>query len=218
MLTVNDVFTDNIQHGIFFYMNILEVPWKSENNTTTLNMMYHLQHSGDKYISPFVCKQLDAYDELSEDACHAIAKALVTMYKTRWDKLWRIQKVEYNPIENYSMTELEQANNTDTTQRTGTEGRNISGQSSAEDSRSAFNKAEMQKTDSTSMTSQDTDNMTRNLTDDTATTIDRNLKRSGNIGVTTSQQMIESEIELWKFNFYNSVFEDIDKILTLKIY
>lgn len=46
----------------------------------------------------------------------------------------------------------------------------------------------------------------------------RTLTRKGNIGVTTSQQMLQSEIELRKTDFYKIVYEDIDNILTLKIY
>lgn len=45
------------------------------------------------------------------------------------------------------------------------------------------------------------------------------LERSGNIGVTTSQQMLESERNLWKWNFFlDVVFPDVDKILTSPIY
>lgn len=46
----------------------------------------------------------------------------------------------------------------------------------------------------------------------------RELTRSGNIGVTTSQQMLESEINLRKWLYYESVFNDIDNVLTLSIY
>lgn len=61
---------------------------------------------------------------------------------------------------------------------------------------------------------------TRNLanTESVEDDVYRTLSRSGNIGVTTSQQMIESEIELWKWNFYKQVFEDIDSILCLDVY
>lgn len=47
----------------------------------------------------------------------------------------------------------------------------------------------------------------------------RTLTRSGNIGVTTTQQMIQQQRELllWDY-FYKIVFPDIDKILTLTIY
>lgn len=41
-------------------------------------------------------------------------------------------------------------------------------------------------------------------------TTEHSFTRSGNIGVTTSQQMIQSEIELWGgFNFYNKLFDMI---------
>lgn len=45
------------------------------------------------------------------------------------------------------------------------------------------------------------------------------LERSGNIGVTTSQQMITSERKLWIWNFFRDVvFPDIDRALTIQIY
>lgn len=51
------------------------------------------------------------------------------------------------------------------------------------------------------------------------TTYDSTLTRSGNIGVTTSQQMIEQEINLWKWNFFRDVvFPDVAKALTISLY
>ena len=46
----------------------------------------------------------------------------------------------------------------------------------------------------------------------------RTLKRSGNIGVTTSQQMLQSEIELRKFNLFERMMEDVDKVLCQSLY
>lgn len=48
--------------------------------------------------------------------------------------------------------------------------------------------------------------------------IEHELYRHGNIGVTTNQQMITEEIALRKNFFFEIVFADIDKYLTLKIY
>lgn len=42
--------------------------------------------------------------------------------------------------------------------------------------------------------------------------------RIGNIGVTTNQQLIREERELWVWNYFESVFRDIDKELTLFVY
>ena len=54
---------------------------------------------------------------------------------------------------------------------------------------------------------------------ETETEYNTELERSGNIGVTTSQQMIQSERDLWLWNFfYKVVFPDVDKVLTLAIY
>lgn len=63
------------------------------------------------------------------------------------------------------------------------------------------------------------DNVETNTHTQSGSTIDeetgsRTLTRSGNIGVTTSQQMIESEIALWQWNFFDTVYKDIDTVLT----
>ena len=47
---------------------------------------------------------------------------------------------------------------------------------------------------------------------------ERTLTRSGNIGVTTSAQMIQQEIELWVWNYFDSVFADVCKYLAIPIY
>lgn len=67
----------------------------------------------------------------------------------------------------------------------------------------------------------DTDTGTQSDVDGGSDTQIRNyeLTRSGNIGVTTTQQMIESERALWAWNFFhNVVFPDLDRVLTIQIY
>lgn len=59
-----------------------------------------------------------------------------------------------------------------------------------------------------------TDALTHNTTDD----MKHHLTRSGNIGVTTSQQMAESEIQLRSWLFFENVMKDVDSLLTLAIY
>ncbi len=39
----------------------------------------------------------------------------------------------------------------------------------------------------------------------------------GNIGVTTTQQMIQSEIDLWKWNFYDTIMEDVKNMICLQV-
>ena len=76
-------------------------------------------------------------------------------------------------------------------------------------------------TSTTQYNTTDSDTGTQTYRDTGTDTNTRNytLTRTGNIGVTTSQQMIQSERELWLWDyFYNVVFPDIDRILTLPIY
>lgn len=80
---------------------------------------------------------------------------------------------------------------------------------------------ETEGTNTTQYNTTDSDTGTQTYRDTGSDTNTRNytLTRTGNIGVTTSQQMIQSERELWLWEyFYNIVFPDIDRILTLPIY
>lgn len=69
-----------------------------------------------------------------------------------------------------------------------------------------------------------TDTETKDLTDkhtgneQSTGKVEHTLHRHGNIGVTTSQQMIEAERELWKWYFFDVVFADVDKFLTISVY
>lgn len=69
-----------------------------------------------------------------------------------------------------------------------------------------------------------TDTETRNLADSrtgnekTNGTVTHEVHRHGNIGVTTSQQMLQEERDLWHWYFYEYVFTDIDRFLTISVY
>lgn len=132
--------------------------------------------------------------------------------------------------------------------KTGTETETPNTHTSEDKSVYGFNSAEAVPTDEREVANTGTNQMTYNTQDaDTGTQIEsdtgtqtdahtgtqteadtgsdtstRNyrLTRAGNIGVTTSQQMIESERELWRlWDFFRSVvYLDIDRILTIEIY
>ena len=77
-------------------------------------------------------------------------------------------------------------------------------------------------TEQTTYNTTETDTGTQKTTDGGQDTHTRNynLARSGNIGVTTSQQMLQSERDLWQMwdYFRDTVFPDLDRFLTLPIY
>lgn len=58
----------------------------------------------------------------------------------------------------------------------------------------------------------------RDLDRDVTTARDRSGRHFGNIGNLTSQKMIKEEIELWKWNYVQSILEDARDFLSLPMY
>ena len=228
-LTLNDVYPEWITKGIFSYLNILEVPWKNDITGNELDINYHGFRSGHKLIGSLIENFLEN-NVVSETNKITIAQAIYAMYIKNWNALYKTLSLEYNPIENYSMTETENVQdthrgtlesdgsdtntNTENTIVNDTSNNQLWGFNSTDSVNSDKQIGDTTKNIDGSMnaTHKNTDTETKDITSD------RTLKRSGNIGVTTSQQMIESERQLWLWNFFESVFSDIDKILVLKIY
>lgn len=228
-LTLNSVYPEWITKGIFSYLNALEVPWKNDVSGNQLDIIYHGSRSGNKIIGSLIENYLDN-NTVSDDNKIIIAQAIYTIYIKNWNALYKTLSLEYNPIENYSMTETENVqdthkgtiesngNNTDTYTETtlvdNTSNNQLWGFNSTDSVNSDKQTGDTTRDVESTMdsTHKNTDRETKDITSD------RTLKRSGNIGVTTSQQMIESERQLWLWNFFESVFSDIDKILVLKIY
>lgn len=228
-LTLNSVYPEWITKGIFSYLNALEVPWKNDVSGNQLDIIYHGSRSGNKIIGSLIENYLDN-NTVSDDNKIIIAQAIYTIYIKNWNALYKTLSLEYNPIENYSMTETENVqdthkgtvesngNNTNTYTETtlvnDTSNNQLWGFNSTDSVDSDKQTGDTTRDVESTMdsTHKNTDRETKDITSD------RTLKRSGNIGVTTSQQMIESERQLWLWNFFESVFSDIDKILVLKIY
>lgn len=245
MKTMNDAYPNGkLGNGIFHDLQEFLVPWKSEDISEDLDIVYYSK-SGKKYLSEMVDTVIDD-SGLSAAYRRTIAKAIYKVFNRQWAKLYATLNFSYDPIENYRMIEVEQMQREDTLtkeesstlERSGNNSVSNTGTLETESEKArengiyGFNSSDSVGSDTSNETGTDTE--TRNLTtaesidesesetletnSDNATTENRSLTRSGNIGVTTSQQMIESERDLWQWNFFNNVFSDIDSILCLDIY
>lgn len=212
-------------------MNTYDVPWEEDTSITgaLLDFEYMYNQSGDKIISPAVSKNLTD-GELSTEDFNKLCDVAWMMYNKRWARLWEILTAEFNPLQNYDMTEThtfehgkkETNSGTDTTNRTGTDTVTHTGDTKNEIS--AFNSSSYQ--DNSKDTQNITDLDTRNMSDAlihghvvTNSGVDtERTSRSGNIGVTTSQQMAESSLQLWKWNYFYDIFRDVDSIFTITTY
>lgn len=226
---LNDVFTNALTgDGIFEYLDAFDVPWKSEVDAQSLDLDYHGNISGDKLTSPLV-EKIKTGETLTNAERTTLAQTIWMIYGVNWTREYNILALEYEPIENYNMRE-EMTNDETVTEygkestRSGseTDTPNLTNTSSGDVY--AFNSPDPVPTEKQSTTATGTATHTFNAVKDAESGSDthtRNylLTRSGNVGVTTSQQMIESEIALWRWNYFHDVvFPDIDRILTLKIY
>ena len=106
ILTLNDVFTDWITNGIFKHLQALDVPWKNDITSNELDVIYHGNRSGKKFVGSIVENFL-SNNVLSEESKTAIAQAIFAINEKNWNALWNTLNLEYNPIENYNMTETE---------------------------------------------------------------------------------------------------------------
>lgn len=233
MLTqLNDIFPDWLTSGgIFTLLSAVEggheLPWDMDANL--LDMDYHGNHSGGKIISPLLYR-LQESDNGNISVIHKAQLALLiyNRYIDNWIKRWNALHAEYDPLENYSM--LEELTDDDTTvthgkttTRTGSVELTPEAVTTVESSIYAYDSSSPTpdaKTVSTPTGSNTTEY--NDLTDTeggtTGTTHSYEKTRSGNIGVTTSQQMLQAELDIRKYDYYLSVFEDIDKVLTIPVY
>ena len=110
-LTLNSVYPEWVTKGIFSYLNALEVPWKNDVSGNQLDIIYHGSRSGNKIIGSLIENYLDN-NTVSDDNKIIIAQAIYTIYIKNWNALYKTLSLEYNPIENYSMTETENVQDT----------------------------------------------------------------------------------------------------------
>lgn len=155
-----------------------------------------------------------------------------------WEKLYATTNLKYNPIHNYDRTEEWTEEETGNRNESRTQSQESNGESSGtvqnsgEDTVksdvSAFNVTtytpkEMQTTTlGTENTSSGTAKQTTDITDDTDENSSRNITKTGrafgNIGVTTTQKLIEAERNVVKFNIVNYIVEDFKQRFCLLIY
>lgn len=139
-----------------------------------------------------------------------------------WSKLYATTKLTYDPIENYDR----KSEYTDTTSRTldrrgaGTDTRTQTGSNESEDKVSADNASTYQPdslttgSDSTEMSGAST----QTLSDQEDTAFTHTERTHGNIGVTTTQQMIEEERRVVEFDIYAYIAADFKADFCLLVY
>ena len=225
---LREAFEDwKIGYGIFDALEALQVelPWAGHADSIILDIEYFRNRSGAKMAAPIIMNLLGDTDTLTAESRETLASIIWTKFGEPWKRLWETNVVAYNPIHNYNMTDTRTlakgeseakvgtGNSVDTTQhgRT-TEGIDFTyGLNNVDDDGKRTDRSTFGEGGSTVETSTKDDSVR-------ATNEEEITNRSGNIGVTTTQQMLSSERELWMWNFFDQVYKDIDTVLALPFY
>lgn len=151
-----------------------------------------------------------------------------------WEKLLYTVNVEYDPIANYDRTETwtdtrgSTRGATQTTTSTSENQSNTSGSGTAAtvEQNKAYNDVTFSDSRKSTVTSNDTNTTTGNDSSTVNGTVEETLNENvtregravGNIGVTTTQQMLESEREVAKFNIYEHIAAEFCYRFLLGVY
>lgn len=150
-------------------------------------------------------------------------------YQINWKKLYDTTVLEYNPIENYDRVEDWTNDDDETTKSTrdntvkSIRTNEIVNSVNITDQNAAFNDGlavhAKQITDGdTTENGNITNTEKENVNDGRTGTHTRKGRVHGNIGVTTSQQMIQSERDLVVFNLYDVIAESFIENFCLMVY
>lgn len=219
-ITLKSLFPSFLTDGAFF--QYLANPLGFSQFSGAMDWEYLGNRSGLKSPSPLMETFAEAYPEGSTQRTQIVAMSLYQRFGDKWMRLWDALQLDYNVIENYSMTETESHEDDESRERAINTDISVTGTGDSGADVYGFNSSTPVPQAATSGT---TSQRTRGSGEDNTETEtagrsgSRSLTRSGNIGVTTSQQMIESEFMLRKKNdFYRIVYEDTDSVLTIPVY
>lgn len=132
-----------------------------------------------------------------------------------WEHLAATLTAEYNPIENYDRMEEWEDSSTNTSRYTNSSNNTSSG--STKEQVYGYNNLTTPADNSASTsasTSADTSDSAGNVTSSGS----RKGRAHGNIGVTTTQEMLERERRVAMFNFYDAVIKDFQKRFLIWVY
>lgn len=164
-------------------------------------------------IENSILMELGEYEPLWSDAY--FFRNMVGVWSKKWhrtfDRWSNALSIEYNPLENYDRMEEWSDDEKETSLLKGT----ITGNTTTtehgtnKNDVSAFNDANYQPNERNTIDNNSQDNST-STSDSSTDTTRKNIRTGrshGNIGVTTSQQMLESELNIAKFNIYENIVD-----------
>ena len=167
-----------------------------------MGLYYANPHIFDGFKTPDGIDRQTAIDQILQDCAEleiifpnpdymtVAIKRWSDISQTMWERLYNTTVIEYNPIHNYDRTEERDLH--------------VNGTTDNRHTVAAFNSSELEPTYG--------DN-SRGESSDTGT-----LRTYGNIGVTTTQQMLESERKTVLYNIYDTIVNQFKQRFCIMVY
>ena len=207
MITINDLYNYATNANVKLLGDVSTFDFMKEYTDNAEILDFNINHDYASYVFLTSQKEVQyAYQEFVK-----LVKSHLLLNSYKYSGLYKTTLLEYNPIENYSMSES--GTDTRTPNITTTDTTNIGSQANSTTSTDSVSPYDSQSFTDSNKTivsenngaREDSNTRTESGTDTTT----HEFKRSGNIGVTTSQQMIESERKVVNFTFLKIVINNI---------
>lgn len=215
-------------------------------NPDYLNDLYIYDHSGQKFISSLL-KRLLMYDNnenlIMTDTNHRrLANVILAKYANNWRRLYLTTQQNYNILDDYRKVDTHSGSDTrtdtpdnwkQTTTQTPTdwtttvEGTETDNNGENENARYGFNSTDPVNVDKSTSKVNSKSEQTQTGTYETEVSHTGTMTNETEYGhvITTEgnlrnspQELLEKERELWKYDFFNTVMVDLDRVLCLGIY
>lgn len=207
--TIKDAFP-HISDGYGIFQQITAPVWAESFTASDLDLTFILKY-GER-LQGAILKYFDPDKTGVPDTdVSKLANLIYDHFKSQFEHLYNDYVAEYDPIENYNSTEtiIEDKDNSKT--------QLIDRETSANSSGNiyGFNSIGTGVPANTGASSGTEDGT---ITDTGAEDNTITRTRQGNIGVTTSAQMIQGDVDVWKWNYIDDVMNSIANFISLKIY
>ena len=190
------------------------------DDLVSMDVEYIYNRSGRKSVSTLVKTFLQRINKKSTVEYPITIKDFTTIsaiirarYLSKWEKVWATMSYDFDPLAPYTFNQHEKVEKDHTvmsdenefidegSDKSFTYGYNDNGEDGSPTERTVD--------ESTSLS---TTNHTRD------NEFERDVTRKGNIGNRTNQELVRQQRDLLMFQFFDVVFDDVDRILTMSIY
>ena len=103
-----------------FFQRLEEPMWADKYSSFDMDVEL-VTMQGERYVSPLVAHFIDDNGDISSEDMDTIVELVYNRYKEKWSRMLNLESLEYNPIENYNMTEHETVATDETLTHTGTD-------------------------------------------------------------------------------------------------